>query len=456
MRWSDVKSGLLDFWGEFRRVKSGMVGLVLLVLFVGVVLAEPYIIPYSEAGTRWRDITYWEDRPEGVPPAWLFRGLPPTQTISNYAISEEVIGDVLLYEMVFSYDHRYDGAPQDLIFECEAIRKEPLMLSLSLQRPDDRTVDLLRKEVPPGVSRIRIPISKDEDAKNAAYQFALEYDENVRSDTIKTCEVLFTEARPSTPALRGTYALTAAFILSQDDRIEDARIVLPGKVSGLLGTDGQKRDIWSGIVVGLKWALLIGLLTAAVSVAVGVVYGVMSAYLGGWKDALMQRVYEIFVSIPLLPILIVMSAVFRPSVWVMITMMCIFFWVGPVKTVRSMGLQIKEETYIEASRGIGASDARIIFKHMVPLLIPYAFASMALNVPMAIVYESSISLLGLGDATIVTWGQILHDGFTGGAVLRNLWWWILPPGLAIAIVSMSFAFIGFAMDAILNPKLRTR
>jgi peptide/nickel transport system permease protein len=206
----------------------------------------------------------------------------------------------------------------------------------------------------------------------------------------------------------------------------------------------------------VKWALLIGLLTAVISVSIGVIYGVMSAYLGGWKDSLMQRIFEIFISVPLLPVLIVMSAVFKPSIWVIILIMSIFYWVGPVKTVRSMGLQIKEETYIEASRALGASNARIIFKHMVPLLIPYAFASMALYVPGAIVVEATLSLLGLGDPTIVTWGQILQDAHSGGAMLSGMWWWVVPPGLAIALMGMTFAFVGFAMDKILNPKLKTR
>ena len=127
------------------------------------------------------------------------------------------------------------------------------------------------------------------------------------------------------------------------------------------------------MIAGIKWALLIGLLTAVVAVSIGVIYGVMSAYWGGWKDSLMQRIFEVFVSIPLLPLLIVMSAIFKPSIWTMIVMMSAFFWVGPVKTVRSMGLQIKEETYIEASKAFGASSLRIIFRHMIPLLIPYAF-----------------------------------------------------------------------------------
>jgi peptide/nickel transport system permease protein len=93
---------------------------------------------------------------------------------------------------------------------------------------------------------------------------------------------------------------------------------------------------------------------------------------------------------------------------------------------------------------------------MIPQLVPYAFASMALSVPGAIVYEASISLIGLGDATRVTWGQILQAAFSSGAVLQGIWWWVVPPGVAIAVMGMTFAFIGFAMDTILNPKLKTR
>ena len=160
--------------------------------------------------------------------------------------------------------------------------------------------------------------------------------------------------------------------------------------------------------------------------------------------------------IPVLPVMIVMSAIFKPSIWTMITMMIFFSWTGSVMTVRSMAMQLKEETYIEAARTIGAGHFRIIFNHLAPLLLPFSFASMALAVPSAIVYESSLSLLGLGDASIVTWGQILHDAMKGSAVLSGLWWWIIPPGILIAILGMSFAFLGFALDKILHPKLRSR
>jgi peptide/nickel transport system permease protein len=173
-------------------------------------------------------------------------------------------------------------------------------------------------------------------------------------------------------------------------------------------------------------------------------------------ERVLQRVFEIVVNMPLLPLLIILSAVFNLDIWTLTLVMCLSFWTGPVKTVYSMALQIKEECYIEAARALGAGSGRIIFRHMVPLLLPYSFAAMALYVPGAVVYEATVSLLGLGDATIVSWGQILHDAFAGAAVLNRLWWWVVPPGLMIAMVGMTFAFVGFAMDRILHPRLRTR
>jgi peptide/nickel transport system permease protein len=382
--------------------------------------------------------------------------------VREHAFSEEKMGKIKLVRGVFEYEYPYDLPPLDVIFH--AYTKGSPVIMLSLERPDDQIVDLVRRPISKSDGKkVRISIGKD--SRIESYNFGVKYEDpknnRIEREMVKPTSILFSEAKEGilvhpTP-LKGVYKFIVEIILPTDnDTVEDVYFTFSGGVSGWLGTDSSKRDIWSGIVAGVKWALLIGLLTAFTSVSIGVIYGVMSAYLGGWKDSLMQRIFELFIGVPLLPVLIVMSAIFKPNIWIMIIMMSCFFWVGPVKTVRSMGLQIKEETYIEAARAFGASSSRIIFKHMIPLLIPYSFASMALHVPSAIVYEASISLLGLGDSTIVTWGQILHDALTGGAVINGLWWWIIPPGLFIALMGMTFAFIGFAMDKILHPKLRTR
>jgi len=464
MTVSDFRRSASEFWREFRKVRSGVFGLIFLAIFICILIFEPLIVPYPEANEKWRDITYWQDLPSSAPPSWInlftSKKRAVSESIEEYAFSETLAGAMRIQEYVFEYDYPASVAPSDVVFHASGVGKPTVVISI--QRPDGLSIDLYRKQLemsPTQDARVSI----DRSAQTAAMNFGKKYSpsEGVQLQTIKTTDVLFSEAKQgifrSPSPLVGIYKLKVTLLLQKaEEKIEDAFVTVAGRVHGILGTDNSKRDIWSGVIAGVKWAMLIGLLTALVSVSIGVVYGVISAYLGGWKDSLMQRIFEIFISVPMLPVLIVMSAVFKPNIWVMIGIMCIFYWVGPVKTVRSMGLQIKEETYIEASRALGASNTRIIFKHMVPLLIPYAFASMALNVPGAIVVEATISLLGLGDATIVTWGQILQAANSGGAMLSGMWWWVVPPGMAIAFMGMTFAFVGFAMDKILNPKLKTR
>ncbi|WP_236609142.1 MULTISPECIES: ABC transporter permease [Mesotoga] len=461
---SDLRRSASDFWKEFRKVRSGMIGLIFLVVFICILIFEPIIVPYPEVNEKWRDITYWQDLPSSAPPSWInlftSKKRAVSETIEKYTFSETLAGAMRIQEYVFEYDYSASVAPSDVVFHASGVGKPTVVISI--ERPDGLSVDLYRKQLETSPSQ-DARVSIDRSAQTSAMNFGKKYSpsEGVPLQTIKTTDVLFSKAQEgifrNPEPLVGTYRLKVTLLLQKpDERIDNVFISIAGRVHGILGTDNSKRDIWSGVIAGVKWAMLIGLLTALVSVSIGVVYGVISAYVGGWKDSLMQRIFEIFISVPMLPVLIVMSAVFKPNIWVMIGIMCIFYWVGPVKTVRSMGLQIKEETYIEASRALGASNTRIIFKHMVPLLIPYAFASMALNVPGAIVVEATISLLGLGDATIVTWGQILQAANSGGAMLSGMWWWVVPPGLAIAFMGMTFAFVGFAMDKILNPKLKTR
>jgi peptide/nickel transport system permease protein len=468
MTGENLHVALRGFWREYRRQASGVVGLVLFLAFAAAVAFEPRLITFSQANTRWHDITYWDDNPASAPPVWTNAFASRKSAVSVVldrpaTTVEESEGGVRLVRSSFAYEYGWDLPPLDLILHFRATGDMPVAVTLT--RPDGEEVTLYQDQVS-AAEDVDQRISLERNASQAAFDFLASYEppeamESVDRDQLHPTLVFFSKAAEgmmkNPEPLKGTYTVTLlAMLLSDEAKAEAARLVVPGRVSGLLGTDNSKRDLWSGVIAGVKWALLIGLLTAFVSVAIGVVWGITSAFFGGWVNWIMQRVYEIFVNQPLLPLMIVLSAVFKPSLWFLIVIMSLFFWTGPVKTVYSMALQIREETYIEASRALGAGSRRLIFRHMVPILVPYSFASMALSVPGAVVYESTISLLGLGDASIVTWGQILHDSFTGGAVLNGLWWWVVPPGLMIALMGMTFSFIGFAMDRILHPRLRTR
>ena len=465
MKIKELRTILYDFWQEFKLNKLGLFALILLGIFIVLIIFEPLLIPFSEADTKWRDISYWEDNSRNVPPVWInafsSKKYALSKTLSVSDSSPNSMNTLSCLQYSYTYSFTSDVPPLDLLISG-AYTGSPI-IQISVQRPDTKTVELIQIPLEKNTKKT-FRISIDKDAKKKMVLFATSFDRSsnsVEKELTKSTSLLFSEAKQgmfSSPhSLKGDYIFTAQIISpSIQDSIRGLTFKVVGSASGVLGTDNSKRDIWSGIAAGVKWALLIGLLTAFLAVSIGVIYGVACAYFGSWKDSVLQRIFEVFLSIPLLPLLIVMSAIFQPSILILIIMMSCFFWVGPVKTVRSIGLQIKEEMYIEAARSFGASGSRIIFKHMIPLLIPYAFASMAMSVPQAIVYESSISLLGLGDSTIVTWGQILHDAFIGGAIINGQWWWIIPPGFFIACMGMTFAFIGFAMDKILLPKLRTR
>jgi len=234
-----------------------------------------------------------------------------------------------------------------------------------------------------------------------------------------------------------------------------ARAVFAGSVFGVLGTDALGRNLFVGIVWGSRLALFIGLLTAVISESVGMIYGVVSAYVGGVVDEVMQRIVETVNSLPFLPILIVLSYVMKPTVWNLAFLMAVFFWTGPVKTVRSIALQVKEQPYIEATKALGASGWRTVTRHIVPQMLPYFFASIALGVPGAILAEAGISfLMGASGVSEPTWGRILHDAQRFSATINGMWWWVLAPGLLISLAGLCFVLIGNALDKILNPRLR--
>lgn len=460
----DRLAQLRSFWGEFRQVRFGMVGVALLVVFLVLVLFERPLLTYRDVNSRWRDMMYWTDSPRYALPVWVnwFTSKDYAKSAVITAQNVQEAEGVRRTTLEFPYEFKAGRPPSDVLLQLALTGQ--VSLTMDIVRPDGRSVTYQKNTSSSGSQVLRISV--DQNLRERVFQMVASAEDPAVASSrnpkqINSVGVLFGKAQPgvfSNPQiLNGTYTLKLdVTCVGATAKLDSAKVIVAGGVSGILGTDAQKRDLWSGLVAGTKWALIIGLLTSVIAVVVGVIYGVASGYFGGWVDSLMNRVYEIFVSIPLLPILIVLSAVFKPSIWIMITMMCIFFWVGPVKTVRSIALQLKENAYIEAAHGLGASHRRILFKHMIPQLVPYAFASMALAVPGAITYEASISLIGLGDATVVTWGQILYDAYSSGAVLQGIWWWIVPPGLAIALMGMTFAFIGFAMDTILNPKLKTR
>lgn len=467
MNVQDMLLSIRRFWKDFSRERIGIAGLVLLVVFILLGIFGTYLVPFPGAVDRWRDIAFWQDNPRAAPPAWTNwfsskKGAVSVMLRDPSSVSEEDQDGIVRKSWTFGYRADFSKSPRDMIVRFTGTGPVPVIISMT--RPDGVSGELWRGQLDLAEGDLG-RVSLERDCADGAVGLVRLRDEALASSLnmsiLRPIAVLFADYSSdmgTAPAvLKGDYELRIdALVVSEDSRIDQPEIMVSGDVSGILGTDVSKRDIFTGLIIGIRWALVIGLLTSVITVLVGVFLGVIAAYFGGFTDWILNRLYELIFLMPVLPFLIVISAIFKPSIWTLIVIICLFFWSGPFRPVYSMALQIKEETYIEAARGIGSGRWRIVARHIVPILLPYSFAVMALSIPSVIVYEASVSLLGLGDATIVTWGQILNDALNQGAVINNLWWWVVPPGLMIALMGMSFAFLGTALDKILHPKLKTR
>lgn len=236
--------------------------------------------------------------------------------------------------------------------------------------------------------------------------------------------------------------------------IDDFALKIYGTCFGLLGTDNYGRDLFSQLIYGTRVSLFIGLSVSIISVIIGLLVGLAAGYLGGAADQFLMRFNDLMLVIPGLPLLIVLVAVLGAKIENLIILLGFLGWNGFARMVRSQVLSLKERPFVETAIAVGASRKHIIFRHILPNVMSLVYVSLATSVPGAITAEASLSWLGFYDYNRMSWGRMLHDVFAAGAITN--WWWIIPPGLCISLLAVSFILLGFALDEILNPKLRLR
>ena len=223
-----------------------------------------------------------------------------------------------------------------------------------------------------------------------------------------------------------------------------------------LGTDNFGRSVWAQFVWGARISLLVGLAATLVAIVIGSVVGILAGFYRGVGSAILQRLTEWFLVIPFLPLAIVLAAILGPSVKNLIIVIGITSWPSTARLVRAQVLTLKERPYVERSRALGASNRHLMGRHIFPNVSPIILANLTLTVPVAILSETTLAFLGLGDPTRASWGKMLEESFKAGALGRNAWWYYLPPGLGIMAVVLAFTLIGTALEEILDPRLRER
>ena len=251
-------------------------------------------------------------------------------------------------------------------------------------------------------------------------------------------------------------AIVAPLITPYDPRALVGRPFQPPMEGHPLGTDQVGRDIYSQLIWGSRVSLLVGLLASAFGVAIGTAIGLASGYFRGPPDSILMRITDLFITLPGLPLMLILAALLGRSMWNIILVIAVTGWTGTARMVRSQTLSIKERPYVEAARSVGAKDWHVIMRHILPNVFPLVFANAIVGIVDAILAESGLSFLGLGDPTKPSWGQLLRYANEAGALATGRWWFIIPPGLCIMLVAIGFAFSSYSLDQILNPRLRKR
>lgn len=443
---------------EFLRSKIGLAGIGILVVLVSISIAAAIIFPV-ETFQQWNNPQSWISYPKTSIPVWVnffvFEKIPEHKILDNPYESSLTVDEVSVTSHQFNVNYVYDDFPSDFIYEFTAEYSGSPLLQMSVIRPDGKELEILSASLPNSknkVSHTEKIFSTDEAIKK---NLLLQSDFFEFTTTDASAEdIMFSESAKH-DILKGNYVfLINLYGVQKENLFKDSTLTVGGKAFGIMGTDELRRDLAIGLLWGTPLALFIGISVAVGSVVMGLIYGVYAGYKGKFTDESMMRFNDVIYALPALPFLIILAVTISNSIFLMIGFLTIFGWVGIAKVSRSMALQIKTKGYIEASKMMGQKNSKIIFKHIIPQLLPYAFASIAISVPAAITTEAGLSFLGLGDPSFPTWGQILHDANIYGAAARGLWWWIVPPGLMIAITGLAFVFLGNALDAIVNPKLK--
>lgn len=248
--------------------------------------------------------------------------------------------------------------------------------------------------------------------------------------------------------------LLAPWIAPYDVHTRVGPIYAPPSLRHPLGLDDGGIDVLSLLMWGGRISLIIGFAATFVAMVIGGGIGLVSGYFGGGLDIGLMRMTDYFLVIPDLPLAIIVAAVWGPSLTHLIFVIALLLWTTTARIVRAQVKSVKERAYVKRERALGASDTRIILRHVLPQIGPLLIANTVLTVAVAIFDETALAFLGLGVPGQITWGNIIEFAFLRTAISAGAWWAVIPAGLCVALVIMGCFWLGQAIEDALNPRLK--
>ena len=441
------------FFLSIKQFPSAIIGLLIILFLVGLSIFVVITIPYDQAIQIWRggeDVI--GDTPRTARPIYVnwftSRKLPETIVIDSAdpeagieKTVTEVAENMWDIQMVFEFDYPYDDFPQELQAVLTATYEEKApFVTLTWYPPEGEPIKIA-----------------DVTAKQKEIvRFDLE-DKLVRKLDGVPARIGLLMVPGSDPfeVQQVTYELHVDTIVFEEGSDIEARFISMGQVHGAAGTDHRRRELSLALLWGTPIALSFGLTAALTTTFTTMFIAAVGVWFGGVVDDLIQRITEINMLLPFLPILIMVGVFYSRSIWIMlVVVIALSIFSGAIKGYRAIFLQIKESAYIEAARSYGAGNWRIISRYLVPRIIPILIPGLIGAIPGYVFLEASLALLGLGDPVLPTWGKIINDAQMNGALYNGYYYWVLQPAALLMITGLGFAMIGFALDRIFNPKLR--
>ncbi len=470
--FGNLTMGLAQSWQwfknlfrEIRKYPSAVIGLSIIAIFVALSLYTVIALPYLEIGSEWRGSNISEKvyLPKNVPPEWtnwFRREKFPTTLVLNS--QDETIQKTYngSNEMIFTttFDYPFTEFPQGLyLYINKTYREKQPFLSIKWITPDGREISPKSPTSETAVVynfsenlNIRRPVRQNENWQNWF----------VTEGQNRTPEFYYLFADPDADnpqALSGTYRLEVSALTFEEGTDVEIEFVLFGQLHGWAGTDYLRRDLVVPLLWGLPFTLALGVFGAILTTTLAMIVAAAAVWFGGRFDGLIQRFTEANMILPVLAVGILVFAFYGISLWVIMGVIILLNVFGsPAKSFRAAFLQVKEAPYIEAARAYGASNSRIIFKYMIPKIIPVLIPQLVMLIPALVFLEATLGIFNVFDPRYPTWGRVIYEAVTRAALWGGSAYWVLEPISLLLLIGVSFAMVGFALERILNPRMQTK